>query len=181
MTPKEVHLLRVHSNKRILITFVVLMTTRILFPNSLLSFFLLMMLDELDNPLNSPRNDPTVIDGRNITQSHIYQTRDKVNDLFAYTLFLLLYSHLLPPMFLAFIVGGLIFRAIGVYLYNVTLDARWLIVFPDIINSSMIIYIIYLIYPMPFFSAAIALGIVIKVIVECKVHTRDYIQLDRIN
>lgn len=87
--------------------------------------------------LNTIKYDISATDGPYATRSFAYKARDRLADVLSYMLAFTLFPRDIGYMYCVF------FRLIGVLLFGMTRDDRWLILFPDVAGEYLTYHFIY--------------------------------------
>lgn len=111
--------------------------------------------------------------------THNYQRMDKLVDVTAYTYAALVFGYLFDTRTMGLLVAFIALRAIGVYKYQHANNNRILYMYPDFVNSTMLVFYLSTISPFVYdnYYACILLGIVFKVFYELLHHSTPYIVL----
>jgi hypothetical protein len=123
---------------RYLTTFLSLGLLGFYFYNKNVKTYIYLIIPILLSVLDSVDNKIAKFHGKNCTNTFYYQTWDKVCDSFSYVLtYLFLCFFLKSDVILLFFV---LYRIVGVLLFSMTKNSRWLVVFFDFVKE----YLVYL-------------------------------------
>jgi hypothetical protein len=153
---------------RLLVSVVVFSYLKLIHFESLpILVILLLVFDELDCYLS-----PITVDCRSFS----YQKNDKLIDLIVYCVFIIIFSNLFDETTKKILWAFILWRLIGVIIFYETDNVRYLKIFADFINSTIIAYVIYQSFGLSrnTYYLLIILGVIIKIIYEIIHHSKQY-------
>lgn len=113
--------------------------------NPLILVSSLFVLDDTDRDFSKPFDSSTLnfFTGKPITpKGNDYHIPDKIADILTYGLFLILFGNIFDPTTLKLLWLFVVLRFVGVILFATTKNQKYLILFPDFINSTMIVFLL---------------------------------------
>lgn len=146
----------------------------IYFKHSINSIFIILILSVLFDYIDTYPNIPNIISPERFTQTFTYQKYDKITDIIVYFVILYNYKHLFDKQTYNLLCTLLIYRIIGVYLFFIHNNTKYLHFFFDGVNVVMLVYYISLFNKSikNNYILTIIISLIIKYKFEIKLHNK---------
>jgi hypothetical protein len=114
-----------------------------------------------------------ISDSKQFVKTVDYHRYDKIADIISYVIFLLMYRHMIDGRIIQLLWAFVVYRLIGVIKFYNEYDTKYLKLFPDFINSTLVIYAMskYIDINTDVF---IPIGCIYKILFEQRMHNQQY-------